>query len=64
MRYEGPVYRPLSEADSLLIQANVGCPHSKGSFLWQGDFLKTKRGYWRKLIKTFKDLGVNFDPSL
>jgi len=32
IRYIGPIYRPPSEANSLLIQATIGCPWNKCTF--------------------------------
>ncbi len=53
MRYEGTVYRPPSEANSLLIQATIGCPHNKCSFC---SMYKQSRFRIRELADIKEDL--------
>ena len=59
MRYEGPIYRPPSEADSLLIQATVGCPHNKCSFCMV--YKKGPRFSVRSVPKICTDIDEAFD---
>lgn len=44
MQYEGMVYRPPSEAYSLIVQVTVGCSHNKCTFcsMYKGDNFKIK----------------------
>lgn len=53
MRYEGTIYRPPSEFDSLIIQATIGCPHNKCSFC---NMYKERKFRIRPLEDIIKDL--------
>ena len=52
MRYEGSVYRPPSEAYSLIIQVTIGCAHNKCTFC---SMFKDKRFRIRKVSEVLED---------
>ncbi len=53
MRYEGSVYRPPSEAYSLIVQVTIGCAHNKCTFC---SMFKDKRFRVRKVNEVLEDL--------
>ena len=55
MRYEGRVFRPPSEAYSLIVQVTVGCSHNKCTFC---DMYKEKRVHLRKLEDVLEDFNI------
>jgi radical SAM superfamily enzyme YgiQ (UPF0313 family) len=53
MRYEGTVYRPPSEAGSLIIQATLSCPHNKCAFC---SLYKDRKFRVRPMAEIIEDL--------
>ena len=53
MHYEGKIYRPWPEANSILIQTTLGCTHNKCTFC---DMFREKRFGVRKIEDVFKDI--------
>ncbi len=53
MYYEGKVYRPWMEVNSLLIKTTMGCIHNKCTFC---DMLREKKFRIRKIEEIYKDI--------
>jgi radical SAM superfamily enzyme YgiQ (UPF0313 family) len=56
MKYEGAIFRPPSEADSLILQITVGCSHNRCTFC--GSY---KEKSFR--IKTFEEIKEDIDEA-
>ena len=50
MHYEGKIYRPWPEANSLLVQTTLGCTHNKCTFC---DMFREKRFRIRQTYQIF-----------
>lgn len=55
MRYEGSIYRPPSEAYSLIVQVTIGCAHNKCTFC---SMFKDKKFRVRKVSEVIEDLNT------
>jgi len=55
MRYQGVVYRPPSEAGSLIIQATLACPHNKCAFC---GMYKGRKFLVRPMDEIIEDLDI------
>jgi radical SAM superfamily enzyme YgiQ (UPF0313 family) len=56
MKYEGSIYRPPSEADSLILQVTIGCSHNKCTFC--GSFKEKK---FR--VRSFEDVREDVEEA-
>jgi radical SAM superfamily enzyme YgiQ (UPF0313 family) len=64
MRYEGPLYRPPSEADSYILQATIGCSWNHCTYC---DMYRQKQFRVRELDEALADVraaGAKFGPEV
>ena len=61
MRYEGNVFRPPSEAYSLIVQITIGCAHNECTFC---SMYKFKKFRIRNIAEVLEDLDIAIQAYL
>ncbi|MBZ9636421.1 radical SAM protein [Clostridium sp. FP1] len=62
MRYEGVVYRPPSEAYSLIVQVTIGCSHNGCSFCGMYKEKKFRIRDLKEIIEDLEQAKLNYGP--
>ncbi len=63
MKYKEPLYRPPSEADSLIFQVSYGCPHNTCTFCPMYKGVKYKVRSKSDLLYEIKEAGKNYPAT-
>lgn len=64
MRYEGVVYRPPSEAASLVIQATVGCPHNACTFCCMYQDRRFRARLHAEIVEDLDQALIRYGPGI
>ncbi|HDH96855.1 MAG TPA: radical SAM protein [Proteobacteria bacterium] len=64
MRYVGRIFRPPSEANSLLIQATIGCPHNRCAFCDMYKGIKFRARPQREIMEDLKEAADLVGPQV
>ncbi len=64
MRYEGTVYRPPSEAGSLIVQATIGCAHNRCRFCTMYKDKRFRIRDFEEVKRDFREARSRYGPAI
>lgn len=64
MQYEGDVYRPPSEACSLIIQVTIGCSHNTCTFCHMYTDKQFRIRTREEILRDLEECSIKYAPGL